>query len=184
MNTLNVGDQLDPLFLDPNLRPSDLPRQHKNAWDHTGFVREGWCQVGSGGKRRGDLSHTNRELDVLCSLSRTWQLLQEHALVDQYLKPALEGRLGSIYLSIYHDATPFFVRFGALAGMLQPHARYLLKMATIIRQLLPSKSTRRQRDEALPRAPAFSKSLVSSVGFTGKIRQTRRSTSAISFQPH
>ena len=112
MNTLNAGDQLDRLFLDPNLRPSDLPHQHKNAWDHTGFVREGWCQVGSGGRRRGDLSHTNRELDVLCCLSRIWQLLQEHA---QYLNPALNGRLGSIYLSIYHDATPLFVRFGALA---------------------------------------------------------------------
>ena len=63
---LRQGDRLQRDFVNPDIRLSACPTIHKNSWDISGLCREGFREVGKGGSaRRGDISHTNRELDVL-----------------------------------------------------------------------------------------------------------------------
>ena len=62
---LHVGSRLQADFVNPNLSSHSVPKLQARMWDLSGMVREGWCEVGAGGsRRRGDISHTNRELDV------------------------------------------------------------------------------------------------------------------------
>ena len=45
----------------------------------------------------------------------------------EILEPALAGDLDGIFISLCHDATPIFCRFGPLRASLEPFARYLVK---------------------------------------------------------
>ena len=73
---LRDGDQL-------HLTGGPSSSRHPNTWNPTGYMREGFCEVGAGGsRRRGDLSHTTRELDILTSLARIAQLLVQRRMSD------------------------------------------------------------------------------------------------------
>ena len=93
-----------------------------------GFAREAWRQVGQGGDaRRGDLSHTNRELDQLCALARAAQVSLDTAMTEemQFIK---EGT--GCFIMQHDDATPIFLRFGSLQPQLMESSRYLVQNGT------------------------------------------------------
>ena len=94
-----------------------------------GVMRESWVQIGHGGAwRRGDISHTSRELDILCGLARATQVVQNAALDAQFVRPAVAGETYGIVVSLCHDATPKLLVFGRLQQFLMPYARCLVKI--------------------------------------------------------
>ena len=90
-----------------------------------GYAREAWRQVGVGGDaRRGDLSHTNRELDQVCALARAAQVA-----LDTEMTNTMEGITAGTgcFIMQHDDATPLFLRFGNLQPQLMESSRYLVQ---------------------------------------------------------
>ena len=124
---ISAGDSLSRQFLIPESKAAGGKR-HKNSWNFCGMAREAYCQVGAGGaRRRGDISHTARELDLLCAFARATHLAQAKAIQSQIVQPVLDSRINGLFLALHHDGTPVLMFFGALQEYLVPHARYLLK---------------------------------------------------------
>ena len=123
---LHAGDNIRSNVVNSSLRHCDVTHVHKNTWDITGLSKEMWNQAGERGSRRsGDCSHTDHTLTVLTGFAQATRLLQSRAIRDQFTTPALNDQIHGIFLSVSHDATPFFMRFGPLRGELEPWARYL-----------------------------------------------------------
>ena len=90
-----------------------------------GFSREGWRQVGQGGAaRRGDLSHTNHELDNLVALARAAQVSLDTVMSDT-IASIQQG--DGAFIKLHHDATPLFLKFGQLQERLLESSRYLVR---------------------------------------------------------
>jgi hypothetical protein len=121
----NVGDQLKDTFINPG--KSSTHHQHKNGWDMQGVAREAWMEIGIKGSRRGDISHSNRELDILGSIACATDMISEQCMHRQFVVPACEKLCDGIFTSLHHDCTPIFLRFGRLHGKLEPFARYLIE---------------------------------------------------------
>ena len=98
---------------------------HKNQWAIGGAMVVAWRQIGKTMRRSGELDNTERSLDLVCAVGRAVQIAQGVRLQDQWHLPALSLKFVGMHIFRNHDATPMFLRFGAVQSQVQESARFL-----------------------------------------------------------
>ena len=87
-----------------------------------GVAREAWMEIGIKGSRRGDISHSNRELDILGSIACATDMISEQCMHRQFVVPACEKLCDGIFISPITIAHQLFC---VLAGFMANSSLWL-----------------------------------------------------------
>ena len=107
----------------------DGPGLNPNTWDLRQTIRMAFKSFGAhapvprGAVGVGD---TCRKLEAVSAIASITKIAQQDPVQD-FVKAARAGRVGSIFMALHHDATPVLVKFGTMVGKVYDWARYLHK---------------------------------------------------------
>ena len=116
-----------------NVEVQSKQRPRMNEWDVVHVIQQGFAGVGRGVDSRSRTAeevgkaHGGSKLLALASVAAMTKASLSKRL-DDFVetlkrKPGCSGK--SAFLASHYDCTPFHVRFGVLADVVSPHARYL-----------------------------------------------------------